>query len=236
VTVSACLKRRALTLAMLCCAQGTLALLWALVLSMPLLRVLRLHPDGVFAVYSGGGRVALELGARVEPVAASLAFATALLLGVYAFGWLVLGGLLPSLFVTRERVSLVRAAGWSVQRTPAWLALGSMALAGYAVCALWGYFAWPWAEARLAVGPQPSPWALAWLLPPALFAWGVTVWHDLARIQLAGDGGSSLTAASGALLRLGRSPWAVFSRAAGYQLLGAAFLLLAFGASSVWGG
>ncbi|MBI5516965.1 MAG: hypothetical protein HY909_24495 [Deltaproteobacteria bacterium] len=236
MTVRACLRRRALALAVVFCAQGLLALLWAFVLALPVLRAVRQHPDGVFALYADGGRLALEVAARVEPAASPLALATGALMVLYAHGWLVLGGLLPSLFTSMERVSLVRAAGWSVQRTPAWLALGSMALGGYAVCGLWGYLAWPYAEARLTAGAAPSPLALLWLFPPALLAWVVTAWHDLARVQLAGDGGSSLTAASGALTRLARAPWAVLSRVLGYQLLGLGGMALAFGASTLWGG
>jgi hypothetical protein len=208
-----------------------LAWLLALAATASLTGTLSRHPQGSIALHAQGGRLLGELIAlhahAWEPTAGLLG----VVLLVHAGAWMLLGGMFPVLGATTG-VRWHRAAAESLRRAPTLLGLAAIAGLGYALAAFAGYAAAGWAtrEAahRLDVRAITALGGTGWLLGGAL-AWGIGLWHDVARAQAMARGRSAMQASGSAALQMAREPLATVAAGAGFGLVAWAYVAAAAG-------
>lgn len=185
-------------------------------------RPLRTHPDGVWAIFAEGGRIALDLyrnhGESID--LAVLVMLVGLLL--WALVWLVLGGTLPTLFSPRAP-TLREAVAHSIRRAPTLLGLVGLYLLGLGIIAAVGVKGEFWIARKTAHAGNlrdQQLLELAMSVPPLLLAWALSVWHDVARTRAFLRGIRASQAGVEAFSDVLHSPWRYLSSAAGYALLG----------------
>lgn len=205
----------------------------------PLLAPLARHPDGFWALYSQGGRV---LGDFVRASTAGLTVAggaLALVAALWTFAWFALGATLPVLGVVEPAPSLHKAMSYSLRRLPTLAGLAALALGGYAVLGVAGFFAWSHGHAaglRAHDLPAAERGGIVWVLPAVALAALVTAWHDVARVVAAGRGSGVLGSASEAVMWIARSPVRTLATGFVYALAGLCGPLMAYVLSRFVGG
>ncbi len=230
---------RKTALSALCLAQLALAWITATIVTLPALAPLRRHPDGAFALYTDGGRILFEVLSRSHATLTLSAATLGLVTALYGTAWLLLGAMIPVLAVVDPAPPLYRAASYSLRRFPTLLGLATIALLGYALAGAAGAFAWIHLsrQAERMVDARASDLLQARAAVPALaIAALVSVWHDVARTWAVGSGRGVWGATLDALAVTVTAPFQTLARAAGYALLGALAVVVAYGASRVFGG
>lgn len=230
---------RRLSLALL--FLGELALVWiaATAITIPLLAPLHRHPEGPFALLSDGGRVLFEMVSTERTSLFVAGASLAVLTLLFAAIWLLLGGVIPVLAVVEPAPPLHRAASYSLRRMPTLLGLAVLALAGYAIAGAAGGFAWvhlSHTADRLVDARAADLLRARAMVPAALIAALVTVWHDVARTWAVGAGRGVRGSTVDALAVMVTAPLQTLGRAALYALLGALSVVVAFVASLALGG
>ncbi len=230
---------RRLSLALL--FLGQLALVWiaATAVTLPVLAPLHRHPDGPFALFSDGGRVLFEM-ASTERISLLVAGASLALLSLLVAAiWMLLGGVIPVLAVVEPAPPLHRAASYSLRRMPTLFGLAVLALSGYALAGAAAGFAWvhlSHTADRLVDARAADLLRARAMVPAALIAALVTVWHDVARTWAVGAGRGVRGSTVDALAVMVTAPLKTLGRAALYALLGSLSVALAFVASHALGG
>lgn len=230
---------RKTAIAALCFAQLTLAWITSAAVTLPALAPLRRHPDGAFALYTDGGRILFEVLSQSHTTLTLGAATLGLVTVLYGFVWLLLGAMIPVLAVVEPAPPLYRAASYSLRRFPSLLGLATLALLGYALAGAAGAFAWGHLShqaERMVDARAGDLLQLRAAVPALAIAALVSVWHDVARTWAVGSGQGVWSSTIDALATLVMAPIQTLARAAGYALLGALAVVVAWGASRIFGG
>ncbi len=190
---------------------GNAALAWSLAaITVPVaVQPLAERPEGVWALYREGGRLAMDLvgmnGAAMQTALGAYLAAT---LAVLAMG-IALGGFVPKMGASEIAPTVHEALSYAVKKMPTVLALAAIAGAGYAVAGALGWYSVTWAmrtgEAIADISRRDLR-TVAAVIPAVVIAGVVAVWHDVAKAVAMREGRPALVAALDALGAMGRSP------------------------------
>lgn len=196
-------------MALLWLAQSGLA--WALAaITVPVAaRPLADRPEGPWALYREGGRLAMDLlgshGSALQTALGAYLVATA----VVFVASVVLGGFVPKMGATEVAPTVHEALVDAVKKIPTVLALAGLAGAGYVAALALGWYS----VAYVQRGGDPmldiarrDMRALTAALPAVVMAGAVMCWHDIAKAVAMREGRPALTAALEALGAMGRRP------------------------------
>lgn len=206
---AAALLSRWQLLALVVLVEAMLSWLAGAATSSRLAAPLAMHPDGVAALGTEGGRLAIDLYHRATTQAEPPGRTAALVVLAYAFASLALAGVLARALAAPNTDGLVHTLRVVLRRCPSLMALGLLALACYAGLAYIGWRLSRWGadvgSALTDVRAADLLWALGWILALSSAA-VVRAWHDLARAHALGANASTFAAARHALVRLVRTP------------------------------
>jgi hypothetical protein len=213
-----------------------LAVSWlvASVITVPLALALQEHPDGVFALYGDGGRLAYEFYDSHRSTLTASGLMAALTAVLYGALWFVFGATIPVLGAVEPAPPLHRAASYSMRRLPTLTALAGIALTGYVLAGAAGWYAYGWLDRRAAslVDVRAADLLRVRAAIPAVFVAAlVTVWHDVARVRCVVTGQGARAASVSALTVMVRSPLSTLGGALAWWLVGLTGPLVAYVAS-----
>lgn len=214
-------------------AEALLAWALAFALGSVLADPLRAHPDGVFALYGEGGRVLLDYARTQAATLRMAAMVAGAAVALWSLAGTVLGGVIPFAAASRMAVPTVaRAWAESLRRAPTLIALGLMALAGYGLVGLLGWYAWSFVDRRAValVDVRAADLRHAAVVVVALaLAALVRGWHAVARYQCMAKSLTALSAAGEGAGRVAREPLRTLGRGIAWAALGGLGTALAFG-------
>ncbi len=166
------------------------------------------HPDGAWALWREGGRLAMDLLAQQSDVLDLFGRGGLLLVGLWGLGWLVLGAFYPLMGASPVGPSVGRALAEAVRRVRTTALIELLAAFGAALCAGMGWslvrYLGRVSEALHDARRSDLRQAAAVALAVALFGL-VRCWRDVAMSYAMGQGRPALTAAGeglGALVRM----------------------------------